>query len=109
MDKISAVKQEVQLQNWSGMELSRQKSGLTVAAWCEQQQISRSVYYYRLRKVREHICTQTPVPIADVTQSPSEAFESNPPVIIICGDLKIEIASDAPSDMVTSIIGALKC
>ena len=109
MDKIAAVKKEVQLQNWSGMELSRRKSGLTVAAWCEEQQISRSVYYYRLRKVREHTCTQIPVPIAEILPSRSDTCKADPPVIISCGDLKIEIASDAPSDMVTAIIGALKC
>ena len=109
MDKISAVKKEVQLQNWSVMELSRQKSGLSVAAWCEEQQISRSVYYYRLRKVREHMCTQIPVPIAEILPPKSDACKADPTVIISCGNLKIEIGSDAPSDMITAIIGALKC
>ena len=55
------------------------------------------------------MCTQIPVPIEDILPSKSDTCKAGPPVIISCGDLKIEIASDAPSDMITAIIGALKC
>ena len=34
MDKIAMVKEEIQIQNWSDMELARQEAGLTVAEWC---------------------------------------------------------------------------
>ena len=52
MDKIARVKNELQLHNWTDIELARQQSGVTVAEWCEHEQISRSAYYYRLRKMK---------------------------------------------------------
>lgn len=52
MDKIAEVKNELQLRSWTDMELARQRSGMTVKEWCEHEQISKSAYYYRLRKVR---------------------------------------------------------
>ena len=68
MDKVAMVKKEVQLQNWSEAELARQESGLTVTQWCRQERISTSAYYYRLRKIRESLCEQIPVPVNEITE-----------------------------------------
>ncbi len=54
MDKIAKVKKNLQLQQWAQMVTERQSAGMTVAQWCEHEQISQSVYYYRLRKVRQN-------------------------------------------------------
>ena len=70
MDKIAMVKKEIQLQNWSDKELARQESGLTVTEWCRQEKISTSAYYYRLRKIREILCKQIPVPVYMPPQKP---------------------------------------
>ena len=53
MDKIAKVKKNLQLQQWAQMVTERQSAGMSVAQWCEHEKISKSVYYYRLRKVRE--------------------------------------------------------
>ena len=95
MDKVGMVKKEVQMQNWSEAELARQESGLTVTQWCRQERISTSAYYYRLRKIRESLCEQIPVPVTEIR--------------IVSGDLKVEISSDVPSEKIAAIIGALKC
>ena len=67
MDKIAMVKKEIQLQNWSDKELVRQESGLTVTEWCRREKISKSAYYYRLRRIRENLCEQIPVPVTELT------------------------------------------
>jgi len=55
--KISEVKQEYQLQEWSGMLRERKESGLSVKAWCQEQGLAEHIYYYRLRKLRQAACT----------------------------------------------------
>ena len=106
MDKVGMVKKEVQLQNWSEAELARQESGLTVTQWCRQERISTSTYYYRLRKIRESLCEQIPVPITEITEKTETDHVS---IRIVSGDLKVEISSDVPSEKIAAIIGALKC
>ena len=106
MDKVGMVKKEVQLQNWSEKELARQESGLTVTHWCRQKKISQSAYYYRLRKIRESLCEQIPVPVTEITGN-TETDQAA--IRIVSGDLKVEISSDVPSEKIAAIIGALKC
>ena len=55
--KISEVKQEYQLQEWSGMLREQKESGLSVKAWCQEQGLAEHIYYYRLRKLRQAACT----------------------------------------------------
>ena len=106
MDKVAMVKKEVQLQNWSETELARQESGLTVTQWCRQERISTRAYYYRLRKLRESLCEQIPVPVTEITENRET---DNAAIKIVSGDLKVEISSDVPSEKIAAIIGALKC
>ena len=106
MDKVAMVKKEVQLQNWSEAELARQESGLTVTQWCRQEKISTSAYYYRLRKIRESLCEQIPVPVTEITEKTGTDHAA---IRIVSGDLKVEMSSDVPSEKITAIIGALKC
>lgn len=106
MDKVGMVKKEVQLQNWSEAELARQESGLTVTQWCRQERISTSTYYYRLRKIRESLCEQIPVPVNEITEKTETDHAA---IRIVSGDLKVEMSSDVPSEKIAAIIGALKC
>lgn len=106
MDKVGMVKKEVQMQNWSEAELARQKSGLTVTQWCRQERISTSTYYYRLRKIRESLCEQIPVPVNEITEKTETDHAA---IRIVSGDLKVEMSSDVPSEKIAAIIGALKC
>lgn len=69
MDKVTMVKKEVQLQNWSETELARQEFGLTVTQWCRQERISTSAYYHRLHKIRENLCEHIPVSVTEITEN----------------------------------------
>ena len=53
---IAEIKEQVQLDRWKKDIENRQAAGLSIAAYCEQQGISKTTYDYRLRKVREHLC-----------------------------------------------------
>ena len=87
MEKIAMVKKEVQLQNWSDKEIARQESGLTVTQWCMQEKISTSAYYYRLRKIRENLCKQIPVPVTEIKENTETDHAA---IRIVSGDLKVE-------------------
>ena len=106
MDKITMVKKEIQLQNWSDKELARQESSLTVTEWCRREKISKSAYYYRHCRIRENLCEQIPVPVTEVTEKTETDHAA---IRIVSGDLKVEISSDVPSEKIAAIIGALKC
>ena len=106
MDKIAIVEKEVRLQNWSEREFVRQNSGLTIAEWCRKENINPSTYYYRLRKIRESLCGQIPVPITEIA---GNTQTSNHDIRIVCRELQIEASSDIPSEKLVAIIGALKC
>ena len=51
--RVSDVKREYQLQEWSGMLRECKESGLTVKNWCAD---TEHAYYYRLRKLRQAAC-----------------------------------------------------
>ena len=74
--KISKVKQEYQLQEWSGMLRERKESGLSVKEWCLEQGISEHSYYYRLRRLRQAACTALeqaqPLQLAEVPLAPKQ-------------------------------------
>ena len=52
----SEVKQEYQLQLWSGMIRERAESGQSIRSWCKEKGISENSYYYRLKKLRQAAC-----------------------------------------------------
>ena len=72
--KISEVKQEYQLQEWSGMLREQKESGLSVKAWCQERGLAEHIYYYRLRKLRQAACTALekaqPTQLAEVPLAP---------------------------------------
>ena len=106
MDEIKQVKKSIQTQNWENMILDRQCSGLTVEQWCARENISKSVYYYHLRKVRQSYCEQIPVAVADLSESITQTDQS---VSISSGKIKVEITGTVSGDMLSAIIRALRC
>ena len=106
MNEIKQLKNSIQERNWENMILDRQSSGLTVEQWCARENISKSVYYYHLRKLRQSYCEQIPVAVADLSESITQTDQS---VSISSGKIKVEINGSISGDMLSAIIGALKC
>lgn len=75
--RVSDVKLEYQLQEWSGMLRECKESGLTVKNWCAEHGIPEHAYYYRLRKLRQATCDTLhqaqPVRLAEIPLAPKEA------------------------------------
>lgn len=66
MSRISKVKHQMLLSEWSVRIHDCQTSGLKVQEWCNQNGLNIKTYYYWLRKVREQslACIPNKIPVA---------------------------------------------
>lgn len=58
MNEIAKVKKEVKLAQWAEMVRQRNESGLTVTDWCKESGINLKTYYYRLKRIRQTVCSE---------------------------------------------------
>ena len=115
---ITEIKEQVQLDRWQKQIEERQLAGLSIAAFCTQQGISKTTYYYRLRKVREHLCRsagllpelpsgssskQQVVPIRMGAEIVSESR-----IEIVSGDLRISFVGETSPSALRAVIEALR-
>ena len=108
MNEIAKVKKEVKLAQWAEMVRSRNESGLTVTDWCKQNGINIKTYYYRLKRMRQAVCSEieqhdivTAIP-ADAPQSEDEN------IILIVGDVKISLSDNFNENTLSRLLGVLK-
>ena len=101
-------KKEVKLAQWAEMVRSRNESGLTVTDWCKQNGINIKTYYYRLKRMRQAVCSEieqhdivTAIP-ADAPQSEDEN------IILIVGDVKISLPDNFNENTLSRLLGVLK-
>ena len=115
---IAEIKEQVQLDRWKKDIENRQAAGLSIAAYCEQQGISKTAYYYRLRKVREHLCRSagllTELPSGSsskqqVVPIPMGAeIDSESRVEIVSGDLRVLFVGETSPSALRAVIEALR-
>lgn len=117
--QTSLVAEQVRLQQWAEQIRSCQNrpEGMDVAAWCNQNGITKANYYYRLRRVRK-AC------LASVDESEPSFVELQVPKIISNMDdsvvtqdiaavlhspngFTMEISNRASAEFIRSVIGAM--
>ena len=100
-ERIVETKELVNAAEWRERILSCQESGKTVTSWCEENGISLSTYYRKLRMMREEILSgeQQIVPI-----KPKVSHG----IRITAGEISIAMPENADPDQLAAIIGALK-
>ena len=123
--EITNMKQVVRLRQWGEMIRSRQGSGLTVDAWCQENGISKKTYYYRLRKVRlaalSDPCDSRMIPgqatsgpifaelkLADEFHMAAPPDGMRPAVTVTMGAATIGIGNGADPGVVASVIRAVR-
>lgn len=53
---VTDLKTQMHMQEWSKLIEARQNSGLSIKAWCRQNNLPESRYYYYLKKLRLAAC-----------------------------------------------------
>ena len=108
MNEIARVKKEIRLAQWAEMVRSRNESGLTVTDWCKENRINLKTYYYRLKRVRQAVCSEMErhdiVPVEPIagTEITAEKIE------LSIGDVKISLPDDFNESTLKRLLGVLR-
>ena len=101
MNEIALVKKEIMEKEWTEKIRQCRESGLTVSAWCRENDINLKTYYYHLRKIRKKLCEQIAVPLMTVENL-------CPTVKIQIADVTAEITDGTSEQMITTIVRAIR-
>ena len=116
MNQNQIVAQQVRYSEWAGMVRDRQESGLSVAEYCKQNNISETAYFYRLRRVR-HAAIQasglefvelkdsdevSSNPVLPVQKNSSSTFSAEATFSV--GALLISVNSGTPRELIQTLM-----
>ena len=108
MNETAKMKKEVKLTQWVEMVRQRNESGLTVTDWCKQNGINIKTYYYRLKRVRQAVCSEIEqhdiVPAILVEESQTEGRN----IELLVGDIKISLPNDFNESTLKRLLGVLR-
>ena len=114
--QTSLVAENIRLRQWAEMirECQHRPRGMKIEAWCDQYGITKSNYYYRLKRVRK-ACLQAAVSsspeFVDLTSMlhPENSLNAEMPAAVLnCpSGLSLAISDNASPQFLQSLIGAM--
>ncbi|MHB1393845.1 MAG: IS66 family insertion sequence element accessory protein TnpA [Clostridia bacterium] len=114
MDKITNTKTEFRLKQWTKIVETRQASGMTVVAWCNQNNVNTKSYYYWLRKLRIVACEAGELParrdeqpIVPLTFAQATVSEGTA-ITIHLPSVSIDIKDGTSQTTIEAVLAALK-
>lgn len=75
MDKLTIASHDYKLNLWTARITECRNSGMTVIAWCNQNNVSIKSYYYWMRKIKREVFESLP---ADIQQKAPIITEPDP-------------------------------
>lgn len=118
MDSTTVTKQ-IKLQYWADIFRERQASGLTIAKWCKENDVTPSNYYYWLKRIKQMACDSLPivdvqsnqlvkVP-ASLTETKKVPLENNGKYVlrITSGEMTFEFTNDATPEFMKKALTVL--
>ena len=112
MDKVTEAKNEFRKRQWAQIIQNCQESGITVVAWCKQNNVKIKSYYYWLRRIRSIACESSSmqpsvnnpqiVPVSLRQQKQSAA------VTIHLPSVSVDIYNGAARETIETVIAELK-
>ena len=116
--QTSLVAEQVRLQQWAAQiqECKNRPADMNVETWCSEHGITKTNYYYRLRRVRkacleacspEPAFVELPVPAAEATSSAD--FHDAKPAAVLRNSrgLALEIYNHASADIIRDALEVL--
>ena len=104
--------QEFRLRQWAQVMRDRRESGLTVRAWCRENETNEKTYYYWQNKLRQAVCEEVkrkqmpkteliPRGWAQVTEG---AIEGAPETLIIeIGSSRIQATKNTDTELLAKV------
>lgn len=118
MDVVK-VSQKAKLNQMAALIQECRNSGMSVRDWCKENNFSEPSYYYWLKKIRTHIIETSEVNQVSVISETSPfvpvELNSQPPkvdeskIIIIKGDIHIELPDTINEELLINIARSLLC
>ncbi len=105
---------EYRLSQWFPIVKTCRESGMTVRAWCEQNDVNEKQFYYWQRCLREAACqslsdtnqnskfVQVPCLTSNKSNSTKSTFE--PSMVIRIGDISVELSDDVSPDFLAKVL-----
>ena len=111
MNEVEMNKKQEKLEEWKSMVKECRSSGQTVVKWCKDNGIKVQTYYSRLKRLQEITSDNTSPEIVPVNLKKYRGEEQRNPkqIKIQSGSINIELPHDISSELLISVIGALKC
>ena len=115
MDTIRKVTREYRASQWAECLKEQRNSGMTIRAWCEENNVGEKAFYYWQRKFRNEVCNiiEQNAPKALALPSFAEIRITQPTnteciaAIIRVGEITAEIHNGADSATIESVIRTL--
>ena len=102
---------QIRLQQWTAIIRDRQQSGMKVDEYCQSRGITRDMYFYWLRKVKEAALDSSGIELVELKEpEPSRSSGSyaqfTTEATISTGGLIISVNSDTPKELLISLMEA---
>lgn len=109
------------MQQWTARIRDCRTSGMTITAWCKENEINPKTYYYWQKKVRIAACEHLPAiqeeatPIVPLTNpAPSSVAEITPgsfvqtTAVLQMGRLRIELTNQISAELLDRIVQVIQ-
>lgn len=90
---------QVRLTQWNQIIHDRNESGLTIADYCTQHDLSKNAYYYWLRKIREAAIESGGIHFSELRMPSIDHTGNDAPVIVELNTARIYINDAASRDI----------
>ncbi len=115
MDKVTATRKFLKKEQWIKLIRECQSSGMSVISWCKTNSICEQTYYKNLKKLREELIENPPVPVEKAESVVFKKLETQSPlpntqaaVIIRLPYASLEIADGTSQQTIQAVLLALQ-
>ena len=108
LNEIAKIRNEVRVRQWAEMIRCRNESGLTVADWCERNGVKLKTYYYRLKRVREALCSGVEHHDIVSVDLESENIAESQRIELSVGSITVLLPDSFNADTLKRLLGVLQ-
>ena len=108
------VAQQYRMNEWAQRIREQKASGLSIAAWCAQNDIGRHQFFYWQRRLREAVCEELAVR-AETSIGVPQTFaeiklqaEATGAIVVRLNGAEVEIRNGTSPELAASVLHAIK-